>query len=193
MKLWSFKTFGYHFARSIPLIRLILDSEIRNLRFLLELAPELPQKILDVGSGSGSTLPIYGDKRVVVGVDTSIWMLKKARKRKCDLLSVVGDAVWLPFRDGTLEWISAVGLSEYICQKERLLEEAWRVMVHGGYFLVTIAQPGFFNLLRLLLGHRLYTIGSEDWEMKIKKMGWVCVGKKRSLMQIQYLLKKDKP
>jgi ubiquinone/menaquinone biosynthesis C-methylase UbiE len=107
-------------------------------RFLAELPP---RRTLDVACGTGFlTRHLPGE---VVGLDQSESMLDEARRRAPDATFVRGDALELPFADGSFERLFT---SYFYChleepERERFLAEARRVadelVIVGSH-----AQPG---------------------------------------------------
>ena len=95
---------------------------------LLEtLAGLTPKRTLDVGCGTGFvTMHLPGD---VVGLDQSDAMLQVAGNRVKSAEFVVGDALHLPFEDGSFERVFTSHLYGHLEEAERLrfLAEARRV------------------------------------------------------------------
>ncbi|NQT27358.1 methyltransferase domain-containing protein [candidate division KSB1 bacterium] len=188
MNLWDLKAGLYHAARCMPLIRKILDREIENLKLLLDEAGIHPEEVLDIGIGSGSSWIIFRESVAGFGIDQSHAMLGQAQKRISGLNPVVASALHLPITEGRLQFVSVIGLAEYIRDKAGLLDESIRILKPGGWLLITIPTGGVMNRLRNLLGNPLYIKGQTEWESMLEARSLHVVGKKRSLLQIQYLL-----
>ncbi len=120
-------------------------------------------------------------------MDRSSGMIRTLRKIPVDV--VRADAQTVPFRDRAFSFVAAVGLTEYIHEKDRFVDEIRRVVRPGGLFLSTISPPGVLNSLRNLMGHRIHTIRSEAWEQLLSSKGFRVQRKSRSLIQIQFLFK----
>ena len=189
MSIWDLKAGGYDTWRHIPGIRWILEKEIRNLRFLFKLIPEIPDTIVDIGTGAGSTLGIFPDSIKVIGLDSSFEMIRQAIKQR-KVKGLVGDARRLPFKKQSIRFFSLVGVTEYIADHHNLLKEIENVLSPGGYFLTTVSPVGFFGWLRIGLGHTLRLVRREKWEKSIKQFPFECLGQRQSILQIQYLYKK---
>jgi ubiquinone/menaquinone biosynthesis C-methylase UbiE len=187
MKLWNVKAAVYFRFRRLPLFRRLLDSEIANLRSLLRAIPSPYQLVIDLGTGAGSTLDIFPDSVSIIGLDHSPNMSKNAVKNRHGLLGVIGSTHHLPFRKNCTSMVSAIGITEYLRDKENFVNEVQRILKNQGYVLITISQPSFLNKLRNLLGERIYPIDPERWKKMLNNAGWICLGEKSTLIQKQYL------
>jgi ubiquinone/menaquinone biosynthesis C-methylase UbiE len=147
--------------------------------------------VLDIGTGTGSTLSIMQNNTKCIGMDRSLNMIREAKK-KYSILAVNGDACFLPFRDNTFQIISVIGLTEYLSRIECFIQGIARIITGKGLFLVTISQPNLFNFLRNILGNRIYPLRPQLWETVVRKEGFTLIARTKSLMQIQYLLKYTK-
>lgn len=189
MKLWDIKASLYHYFRRLLLFRRILEREIKALQSLVHLIPKRYPCVIDLGTGAGSTLGIYSDDVLIIGMDRSLNMVQRASKYRDNFISVVGSADHLPFRKSCAPIISAIGLSEYIRDKKHLIHEIQSVLRKNGYILITISPPSFLNRMRNLLGNRIYPIAPKQWKTMFMKAGWICRGERSTLLQRQYLLK----
>lgn len=187
MHLWDLKAGLYHPLRRLPLVRKILDQELVNLRVLLEEGDVRPERIVDIGTGSGSTRALFPERALVVGVDRSGAMLHRARKRIPGLIPIMADALFLPVKSNGTAFVSAIGIAEYIRNKNDLLKETKRVLAPGGWFLITLPRFNALNLCRNLLGSPLFMIRRTQWKSLLHEHGLDVLGVKKSLLQIQYL------
>jgi ubiquinone/menaquinone biosynthesis C-methylase UbiE len=187
MKLWNVKAAIYSRFRRLPLFHRLLDSEIANLQSLLYIVPAPYRLVIDLGTGAGSTLDIFPDSISIIGLDRSPNMLKNAVKNRNGLLGVVGSAGHLPFRKDCTSMVSAIGITEYLRDKENFVDEVQRILKNEGHVLITISHPSFLNRLRSLLGERIYPIDTERWKEMLSNAGWICLGEKGTLIQKQYL------
>ena len=112
---------GAHAGRDWPGFR----EELEGVVALIGAMP--PARVLDVGCGTGFlTRHLEGD---VVGLDQSEGMLGIARRRAPDATFVRGDALDLPFPDGSFGRVSAGNFYGLLLPPERgaFLAEARRV------------------------------------------------------------------
>jgi ubiquinone/menaquinone biosynthesis C-methylase UbiE len=101
------------------------DEEIEALRRTLEALP--PAKTLDVACGTGFlTLHLPGE---IVGLDQSESMLEEARRQAPNATYLSGDALALPFENGSFERVFTGHFYGHLEQPERetFLREAGRV------------------------------------------------------------------
>lgn len=110
-------------------------------RMAVRLANTTPgQRILEVGVGTGLSLPDYRRDARVVGVDISPDMLKIARERALGLPQVEAllemDAEKLAFPDDSFDSVVAMYVASVVPHPEHLLAEMQRVCVPGGDVLV---------------------------------------------------------
>lgn len=101
-------------------------------------AKRIGGRILEVGVGTGLSLPGYADTNRVVGVDISAPMLRKARERimagrleQVEGLAVM-DAARLAFPDATFDVVVGQYLITTVPNPEATLDEFFRVLKPGG-------------------------------------------------------------
>jgi ubiquinone/menaquinone biosynthesis C-methylase UbiE len=116
------------------------DEEIEALRRTLEALP--PAKTLDVACGTGFlTRHLPGE---TVGLDQSESMLEEARRQAPNATYLSGDALSLPFEDGSFERVFTGHFYGHLEQSEReaFLREARRVAPELLVVDSAIQQPG---------------------------------------------------
>ncbi|WP_142848321.1 class I SAM-dependent methyltransferase [Telmatospirillum sp. J64-1] len=98
----------------------------------------LSRRVLEIGVGTGLSLPSYSPQARVVGIDVSPEMLVKARERaerlnlrQVEVLAVM-DGQRLAFRDGSFEAVVAMYVLSVTPEPRRLLREMRRVCAPGG-------------------------------------------------------------
>ncbi|MDH5637499.1 MAG: class I SAM-dependent methyltransferase [Nitrospinota bacterium] len=98
-------------------------------------------RILDVGVGTGLSLPLYPGHCDVVGVDLSASMLAQA-KRKVEKLGLTNvtlremDACALDFEDDTFDYVVATHIISVVPEPIRVIDEMKRVTKPGGTFVI---------------------------------------------------------
>jgi SAM-dependent methyltransferase len=103
-----------------------------------DLAPLSGGVVVDLGCGTGRALPalraVAGPDAIVVGIDVTREMLDAARARDRDGSGalVLGDALALPLRRGSVDAIFAAGLVAHVPDPEGLLRSLVEWMRPGG-------------------------------------------------------------
>lgn len=106
------------------------------------LAPQSGKRILEVGVGTGLSLPHYESDTRIVGIDISPDMLDIARKRVSEqnldhveaLLEM--DAEKLSFEDDSFDAVIAMYVASVVPNPDRLMAEMARVCKPGGDIMV---------------------------------------------------------
>jgi arsenite methyltransferase len=115
----------------------IVDQR-RRTRELLALQPG--ERVLDIGSGPGflaaEMAEEVGPEGKVCGVDPSDSMLAMARRREAPVEYASGNAVALPYPDGTFDAAISTQVYEYVADMPAALAEARRVLRPGGRLLI---------------------------------------------------------
>ncbi|MFL6836718.1 MAG: class I SAM-dependent methyltransferase [Bradyrhizobium sp.] len=99
-------------------------------------------RVLEVGVGTGISLPQYGSQLRVFGTDISEAMLQKAKKRVADLRLknveglVVMDAEKLEFPDNSFDVVMAQYVVTAVPNPEAALDEFARVLRRGGELII---------------------------------------------------------
>jgi phosphatidylethanolamine/phosphatidyl-N-methylethanolamine N-methyltransferase len=99
-------------------------------------------RVLEVGVGTGLSLPGYGRHLEIVGIDLSPEMLDKARERVATerLHNVTGlhemDAGDLKFDDGAFDTVVAMYVMTVVPEPEKVMRELARVCRPGGQVLL---------------------------------------------------------
>lgn len=115
----------------------------RGRKAAIDAAERIGGRILDVGVGTGLSLPDYSGRHRVVAVDVSAPMLAKARKRveELDLHFVdaleVMDACRLDFPDAAFDVVMAQYVVTAVPDPEAALDEFARVLKPGGEIILT--------------------------------------------------------
>jgi phosphatidylethanolamine/phosphatidyl-N-methylethanolamine N-methyltransferase len=109
----------------------------------VRLANDRPgQRILEVGVGTGLSLPYFRPDSKVVGIDVSAEMLAKARKRvaRRKLAHVEAliemDAENMTFEDSSFDAVLALYVASVVPNPKRFVEEMRRVCIPGGTIVI---------------------------------------------------------
>jgi phosphatidylethanolamine/phosphatidyl-N-methylethanolamine N-methyltransferase len=130
----------------------------RGRRASIAAAERIGGRILEVGVGTGISLPDYSRKNRIYGVDISEMMLRKAQERVTDLkldhvegLAVM-DACKLEFPDNSFDVVVAQYVVTAVPDPEAAMDEFTRVLKPGGEIILT-SRVGAESGLRRSLEH----------------------------------------
>jgi phosphatidylethanolamine/phosphatidyl-N-methylethanolamine N-methyltransferase len=158
------------YARWAPVYDLVFGPVFeRGREAAIQAAERIGGRILEVGVGTGISLPDYSRATRICGVDISEPMLLKARERvaKLDLTNVEGlwvmDAEHLAFPDESFDVVVAQYVVTTVPNPEATLDEFARVLKPGGE-IVLVSRVGAEAGLRRAL---------EKWfAPAARKLGW---------------------
>jgi SAM-dependent methyltransferase len=107
--------------------------------------------VLDLACGSGRhSIALSADGYKMVGLDSSLRLLKIAKKRSQELAVVLGDIRFLPFKPGTFEATVSVDTSFGYLPSEAddkvSLSEVRRVMPQEGLFVIDVFNREYLTL-----------------------------------------------
>jgi phosphatidylethanolamine/phosphatidyl-N-methylethanolamine N-methyltransferase len=132
------------YARWAPVYDLVFGPVFRQgRRAAIDAAEKVGGRFLEVGVGTGISLPGYDRANSIFGVDISEPMLAKARRR-VDTLGLnhveaikVMDAEKLDFPDNAFDVVIAQYVITAVPNPERALDEFARVVKPGGEIVIT--------------------------------------------------------
>lgn len=132
------------YDRWAPVYDLVFGPVFRRGRYLsIQAAERIGGRILEVGVGTGISLPQYSRRSRLYGVDISESMLDKARERvrRLALGHVEGlavmDAERLEFEEDSFDVVVAQYVVTAVPNPERALDEFARVVRPGGEIVIT--------------------------------------------------------
>ncbi len=114
-------------------------------------------------SADGFALDLSADALRYGAVLQDLWGLSRAPVR------IAGDALHLPFRDGSLRLVLAYQTLSQFMDIESVMVEAKRVLAPGGVFL--LAEEPLRRLLTLGLYHCPYERRMRPWELTLHEWG----------------------
>jgi phosphatidylethanolamine/phosphatidyl-N-methylethanolamine N-methyltransferase len=155
------------YARWAPVYDIVFGKVFERGRLAsIEAAERVGGRILEVGVGTGISLPDYARANRLVGIDISAPMLRKAQERvaahkltNVEALAVM-DAKHLAFPDGFFDVIVAQYVITAVPDPEATLDEFARVLKPGGEIV--------------LVNH----IGAETGARKIFELGFAPIARK---------------
>ncbi len=158
------------YARWAPVYDLVFGAVFeRGRHAAIAAAERIGGRILEVGVGTGLSLPHYSKDCSVCGVDISEPMLRKARDRVTQrgLSNVEGlwvmDAEHLSFPDASFDVVVAQYVVTTVPNPEATLDEFARVLKPGGE-IVLVSRVGAEAGLRRALEH--------GFAPAARKLGW---------------------
>src|SRR5258707_2146747 len=158
------------YARWAPVYDLVFGAVFeRGRQAAIEAAERIGGRILEVGVGTGISLPDYSRANRICGVDISEPMLQKARERVAALAMtnveglLVMDAEHLAFPDESFDVVVAQYVVTTVPNPEATLDEFARVLKPGGE-IVLVSRVGAEAGMRRAL---------EKWfAPAARKLGW---------------------
>ena len=131
-----------------------LDQRWRR-RALDEIGVGPGDLVVDLACGTGDFCELASARGArVLGVDSAIQMLRQARERGLDFMSVQGDAEWLPLRSASVDVVTCGFALRNFVSLEGVLREIARVVKPGGRIaLIDVDRPKWGPLR---VAHSLY-------------------------------------
>lgn len=132
-------------SRAVEALYSTQDVVEQRRAVLRSLALQAGERVLDVGSGPGflaaEMAAAVGSSGLVQGIDVSESMIELARRRvpapnSAPVELTVGDALALPFPDGTFDAVVSTQVYEYVNDIAGALSEARRVLRPRGRLLI---------------------------------------------------------
>ena len=158
------------YARWAPVYDLIFGALFdRGRREAIAAADRVGGRILEIGVGTGLTLPGYSSRNRIIGIDLSEAMLRKARRRVTDLslqnvekLELM-DAEHLSFPDGSFDVVVANHVISTVPNPEAALDECARMLRPGGE-IILLSRIGADAGVRHLIEQLLQPV--------VRRLGW---------------------
>jgi ubiquinone/menaquinone biosynthesis C-methylase UbiE len=111
--------------------------------------------ILDLGCGTGLLFSYISTKSLLVGIDLSSQMVRRAARRICahpEGHVICADVDYLPLRDSIFDTVFAFTLLQNIQTPQNLLQEVSRVLKDDSTFILSALKSVFpYNMIMSLL------------------------------------------
>jgi phosphatidylethanolamine/phosphatidyl-N-methylethanolamine N-methyltransferase len=157
------------YARWAPVYDLVFGALFAHgRRAAIAAAEQVGGRVLEVGVGTGISLPGYSSETRIVGIDLSEPMLRKAQERIAELslknvekLEVM-DAEHLLFPDGSFDVVVAHYVVSTVPNPEAALDEFARAVRPGGEIVLVNrvgADAGFRRVIEQLLEPLVRVLG----------------------------------
>lgn len=158
------------YDRWAPVYDLVFGSVFEKARrAAITACEELGGRVLEVGVGTGISLPYYSNRCTIVGVDISSAMLEVASQRVSDLRMTnveqlaIMDVQDLAFDDASFDVVTAQYVVNTVPDPEAALNEFMRVLKPGGE-LIVVNRVGAERGARLKVEKLL--------EPVVERLGW---------------------
>ena len=158
------------YARWAPVYDLVFGALFdRGRRAAIAAAEQVGGRILEVGVGTGISLPGYSSHNRIVGIDLSEPMLRKAQRRVANLsltnveILEVMDAEHLSFPDASFDVVVANHVISTVPNPQTALDECARMLRPGGE-MILLSRIGADAGLRHLIEFLLQPI--------VRRLGW---------------------
>jgi ubiquinone/menaquinone biosynthesis C-methylase UbiE len=191
--LWKLQASFYHLFRSNPVSARILQNENVAIKSLLSAIPEKNIGYgLDIGSGRGHSLELVSESEASwVAIDYSKQMIRRCRPQFQEVRFILGDAREMPFKGENFDLILCIGISEYLEDLDRFLNEIWKLLKPSGFVILTLAPPNCLNFIRWMIGHRIYPFREAKLRESLANIPLTIIRTNQILLQDQYLLRKE--
>lgn len=144
---YSTRAFYNQLSFLYPVINFFLKGQRKTL--IEEVNSALPGKLLEIGIGNGSHIPLYTTHQIM-GIDISEAMLNKAKRFEDDRIELkVMNGEELTFAEASFDYVVMSHVLAVTKDPDRLLGQAHKVLRPGGQlFILNHFTPG--NWLRLV-------------------------------------------
>ena len=133
-----------------------------------------PQRILDVGCGTGIWTKQLSELGATIGMDYSREALAFCRTHKLPNI-LAASACEIPFKPGTFSLVTAFGVIEHVDEDTKMLSELHRACKSGGYiFLLTSAYRFLWSSHDDFVHHKRRYLQSE-LAHKVREVGFEIV------------------
>ena len=149
------------YARWAPVYDLVFGALFnRGRQAAVAAAEQIGGRILEVGVGTGISLPGYSSRNRITGIDLSEAMLRKAQRRVADLSLTnvekleVMDAEHLSFPDASFDVVVANHVISTVPNPESALDECARILRPGGE-MILVSRIGADAAVRSFLAPQI--------------------------------------
>lgn len=126
---------------TLPIHRAMIRSI--EARLFAELAPDLPEPIIDIGSGDGTFVQIALPNKQIIGIDPRKADTHEAARRGVYAGLCVADGAALPFADQSFAAAISNCVLEHVQPLDQTLREVARVVRPGAPFVASVVGDRF--------------------------------------------------
>ncbi|MFZ2664323.1 MAG: class I SAM-dependent methyltransferase [Patescibacteria group bacterium] len=146
--------------------KLVCIAQEENRKNILKMLPELSGtgvKILDLGCDDGSWTISVGTKypkALLFGVEVEKERIKQAAKKGICVKEFDLNEKF-DFEDNTFDIVHSNQVIEHLYDTDNFISEVYRVLKHGGVFIVsTVNLSSWHNIFSLLLGYQPFDLSN---------------------------------
>ncbi len=173
---------------TLPIHRAMLRAV--EARLFAEIAPDLPEPIVDIGSGDGTFVQIAFPGKHVVGIDPIRSDTHEAARRGVYRGLSVANGAALPFADASFASAISNCVLEHVVPLDATLREVTRVLRPGGQFVASVVGNRFSQdllgttLLNALgldgsrygrwfnkISYHFNTLSADEWSRRFQAAG----------------------
>lgn len=173
---------------TLPIHRAMLRAV--EARLFAEIAPDLPEPIVDIGSGDGTFVQIAFPRKHVVGIDPIRSDTHEAARRGVYRGLSVAHGAALPFADASFASAISNCVLEHVVPLDATLREVTRVLRPGGQFVASVVGNRFpqdllgTTLLNALgldgsrygrwfnkISYHFNTLSADEWSRRFQDAG----------------------
>jgi ubiquinone/menaquinone biosynthesis C-methylase UbiE len=115
------------------------DKEVLYKKVYQRLAPEVPDRVLDIACGAGQWLRFLEDRdHLTAGCELSELALKRARNRCPDSWLFQADGAKLPLKDASWRYVTCLGSLEHFLDPGEGARELRRILTPDGLAIVML-------------------------------------------------------
>lgn len=177
---------------TLPIHRAMIRSV--EARLFAELAPDLPEPIVDIGSGDGTFVEIALPGKEVYGIDPLLPDTQEAASRHVYAGLSIANGKALPFADA--QFASAISncVLEHVIPLDETLAETARVLRPGGIFVASVVGNRFpkdllgtwlldragldgarYGAWFNTISHHFNTLSRAEWTARFERAGFEVV------------------
>jgi len=121
-----------------------MEEQLLKISFILKrVMVHDGETVVDAGCGTGMLLSCLGNG-FHIGIDTSVEMLKEAKKRHSGAEFVLGDVEALPIRGESCDKVFCVSVLQLVEDPQKGLDEIMRVLKRGSAFGISLLNKASF-------------------------------------------------
>jgi len=164
----SFHLGAEQYDQHTPVQQLVIEQLLKIIE--QHTSAKKPQRILDIGCGTGRLLEQVGycyQTAALAGLDLAPNMIKQAAERLPETVCLMhGDAEDLPFQSNCFDLVLSSSTFQWLDRLNLCFSEVLRVLEPDGQFLFSLFGKGTLHELHCSWQQALETEGMENWQKR---------------------------